>query len=84
MRINQKMQVRYIVEDEEFFVLIEPDFERIAERIARIDKKISLKKVEAMIDRSEPRNLILGFSDYTSSSQVGLAVAQTPRLSSRS
>ena len=50
------MQVRYIVEDEEFFVLIEPDFERIADRIARIDKKISLKKVEAMIDRSEPRN----------------------------
>ena len=84
MRINQKMQVRYIVEDEEFFVLIEPDFERIAERIARIDKKISLKKVEAMIDRSEPRNLILGFSDYTSSSQVGFVVARTPRLSSRS
>ena len=64
------MQVRYIVEDEEFFVLIEPDFERIADRIARIDKKISLKKVEAMIDRSEPRNLILGFSDYTTTSQV--------------
>ena len=37
----------------------------------KIHKKVYLKQVESLVDRSEPRNLIMGFSDKIRNSGVG-------------
>ena len=37
----------------------------------RIHKKVYLKNVESIIDRSEPRNLIMGFTSKSKQSGTG-------------
>jgi|LauGreDrversion4_2_1035121.scaffolds.fasta_scaffold103112_2 hypothetical protein len=59
--MNSKMHVRYVIVDEEYFMLVEPDFSSInGQYKVKIHIKQPLKLVEAMIDKSEPRNLIVG------------------------
>ena len=86
IRINQKMVVRHVLLDPEYFLLVEVDQDEMTKKqqeqqseenkIATvrsqtvvdmrnasitIHKKVPLRNVESLIDRSEPRNLILGF-----------------------
>jgi hypothetical protein len=60
VRINQKMSVRYVIIDQDFFLLVEPDFSKNGEYRVKVHIKQPLKMVESMIDRTEPRNLIIG------------------------
>ncbi len=60
VRINQKMSVRYVIIDPDFFLLVEPDFSKNGEYRVKVHIKQPLKMVESMIDRNEPRNLIVG------------------------
>ena len=62
------MQVRYVLVDQDFFILIEPDFSKNEEYRVRVHIKQPLKTVESMIDRTEPRNLIIGFATFQKSS----------------
>lgn len=68
VRLNQKMNVRYVLVDQEFFILIEPDFSKTDDYRVKVHVKVPLKHVEAMIDRTEPRNLIVGFATFTKAS----------------
>ncbi len=58
------MLVRYVMVDQDFFILIEPEFGQNSEYRVKLHKKIYLKNVEAMIDRTEPKNLIVGFATF--------------------
>jgi hypothetical protein len=58
------MQVRYVLVDQDFFILIEPDFNKSDEYKVKVHKMVPLKHVESMIDRTEPRNLIMGFATF--------------------
>jgi len=60
IKINQKMSVRYVIVDQDFFFLVEPDFSKNGEYRVKVHIKQPLKMVESMIDRTEPRNLIVG------------------------
>jgi hypothetical protein len=60
VKINQKMSVRYVIIDQDFFFLVEPDFSKTGEYKVKVHIKQPLKMVESMIDRTEPRNLIVG------------------------
>ena len=60
IRINQKMSVRYVIIDPDFFLLVEPDFSKNGEYRLKVHIKQPLKMVESMIDRNEPRNMIIG------------------------
>ena len=55
------MNVRYVIVDEEFFMLVEPDFTSFSGQYkVKIQIKQPIKMVEAMVDKTEPRNLIVG------------------------
>ena len=55
------MHVRYVIVDAEYFMLVEPDFTCLDGNYkVKIHIKQALKLAEAMIDKSEPRNLIVG------------------------
>ncbi len=55
------MNVRYVIVDEEYFMLVEPDFTALNGNYkVKIQIKQPLKMVEAMVDKTEPRNLIVG------------------------
>lgn len=58
------MHVRYVLVDQDFFILIEPDLGKADEYKVKVHRKIPLKHVESMIDRTEPRNLIMGFATF--------------------
>jgi hypothetical protein len=62
IKANGKMNVRYAIVDSEFFMLVEPDFTSISGQNYKVKIQIKqpLKLVEAMIDKTEPRNLIVG------------------------
>lgn len=64
VRIQQKMQVRYVLVDQDYFILIEPDFSHNDEYRVKVHVKVPLKHVESMIDRTEPKNLIIGFATF--------------------
>ena len=68
-RVNRKMCVRYVLIDPEFFILIEPDFSNQTENRIIIHYKVPLKHVESLIDKSDARNLMLGFAVIQSSQQ---------------
>ena len=68
VKINNKMNVRYVLVDQDFFILIEPDFNKSEEYRVKVHNKIPLKLVESMIDRTEPRNLVIGFAVFTKAS----------------
>ena len=92
IRLNQKMVVRHVLLDPEYFLLVEVDQEDVLRQQKKdqegaeenkiatvrsqtvvdmrnvsitIHKKVPLRSVESLIDRSEPRNLILGFVHVT-------------------
>ena len=92
IRLNQKMVVRHVLLDPEYFLLVEVDQEDVLRQQKKdqegaeenkiatvrsqtvvdmrnvsitIHKKVPLRSVESLIDRSEPRNLILGFVHAT-------------------
>ena len=58
------MNVRYVLIDQDYFVLIEPDFSNSNEYKVRVHAKVALKHVESMIDKIEPRNLIIGIVTF--------------------
>lgn len=58
----------YIVEDVKKFILIEPDMTKT--KWAKILYNVSLKNVEAIIDRSEPLVLLVGIKEITITSKV--------------
>jgi len=64
VRIKGKMHVRYVLSDPEFFLLIEPEQAREGEYKVKVHLKVILKHVESMVDRNEPRNLIVGFATF--------------------
>lgn len=41
-----QMQVRYIVEDFEFFILIDPDFSIVDKKIAVVDRMTKLRHID--------------------------------------
>lgn len=62
------MHVRYVLVDQDYFILIEPDFGKNDDYKVKVHKKVPLKQIESMIDRNEPRNLIMGFAIFTKQS----------------
>ena len=76
IRLNQKMEVRHVLVDPDFFLLVEilpqkkrpEDENKIIQTVdmrvvnIKIHKKVQLRNVESLVDRSEPRNLIIGFA----------------------
>lgn len=54
----------YVLVDQDFFIIIEPDFSQNNEYRVKVQVKVPLKHVESMIDRTEPRNLIVGFATF--------------------
>ena len=55
--------------------MIEPDINKSEEYKVKVHKKVPLRHVESMIDRIEPRNLILGFASFTKqSTKVNICV----------
>ena len=58
------MSVRYVMIDPEFFILIEPDFSVQNENRIIIHQKVPLRHVESLIDRSDARNLVIGFAVF--------------------
>ena len=62
------MHVRYVLVDPDYFILVEPEFSKQEDYRVRVHRKIQLKQAECMVDRTEPRNLILGFATFTSGS----------------
>lgn len=63
-RVEKKMSVRYVMIDPEFFILIEPDFSVQNENRIIIHQKVPLRHVESLIDRSDARNLVIGFAVF--------------------
>ena len=74
VKLQGKMQVRYVLVDQDYFVLVEPDLTRHEEYRVRVHIKQPLKQVESMIDRTEPRNLIIGFAIYQKSSAKVISI----------
>ena len=76
IRLNQKMEVRHVLVDPDYFLLVEiipqkkrqEDENKIIQTVdmrvvnIKIHKKVYLRNVESLVDRSEPRNLIIGFA----------------------
>lgn len=60
----------YIVEDFNNFILIGTELNSPKENWAKILYNVSLKNIEAVIDRSEPLILIIGIKDIPSDSKV--------------
>ena len=58
------MSVRYVMIDPEFFILIEPDFSVQNENRILIHQKVPLRHVESLVDKSDPRNLVIGFAVF--------------------
>ena len=56
------MHVRYVLVDDDYFVIIEPDQQKQEDYKVKVHKKILLKNAEALVDRTEPRNLIIGMA----------------------
>jgi hypothetical protein len=73
------MCVRYVMIDAEFFILIEPDFSVQNENRIIIHQKVPLKHVESLIDRTDQRNLIIGFAVFFSTAN-GTNPNQGPRF----
>ncbi|TNV84769.1 hypothetical protein FGO68_gene16079 [Halteria grandinella] len=66
VRINQKMCVRYVLIDQEYFILIEPEYNgRQDESRVKVHIKQPLKHIESVIDKTEPRNLNFGYPVFT-------------------
>ena len=75
IRLNQKMEVRHVLVDPDYFLLVEilpqekkaEEEKKIIQTVdlrtlhIKIHKKVYLRNVESLVDRSEPRNLIIGF-----------------------
>ena len=63
-RVNKKMCVRYVMIDPEFFILIEPDFSVANENRIAIHQKVPLRHVESLVDKTDSRNLVIGFAVF--------------------
>jgi hypothetical protein len=72
VKAASKMQVRYVMADPEYFILIEPDFSQLTQDTVhqvnaashyrvKVHIKQPLKHIESIIDKTEPRNLNIGF-----------------------
>lgn len=60
--------IRYFAEDPLYFILVSPDQNRT--HYASISVLTSLRNVEAMIDRSDPRVLVLALKSNSTSQQI--------------
>lgn len=63
VKLNQKMNIRFVVFDSESFILVEPEFPNQPPRF-KVHVKQSLKLLESMIDKSDPRNLKIGYPNF--------------------
>lgn len=63
VKLNQKMSIRFVVFDSESFILVEPEFPNQPPRF-KVHVKQSLKLLESMIDKSDPRNLKIGYPNF--------------------
>eukprot|EP00357_Protocruzia_adherens_P011453 CAMPEP_0115007838 /NCGR_PEP_ID=MMETSP0216-20121206/21487_1 /TAXON_ID=223996 /ORGANISM="Protocruzia adherens, Strain Boccale" /LENGTH=844 /DNA_ID=CAMNT_0002374995 /DNA_START=193 /DNA_END=2727 /DNA_ORIENTATION=+ len=64
--------VKYIVEDEDYLIVIEPDHQRM--HWARVCHKVRLRNVEFMIDRSDPRTLVVAIKSEGTSTFYDLVL----------
>jgi len=70
VKIKNEMKVSYIMEDEEFFILVEPDYTK--NRVVKVLKKAPLRSIETHIDKSEPRNMLVAFKIFTEENNIVL------------
>lgn len=60
---GQKMQVRYIVVDPDFLILVEPEKTNESCQF-KVHFKVPLKHTECAIDKMEPRNLVVAYASF--------------------
>ena len=65
LQIDNQLEIRYVVLDPEFFILIEPDFEDVPLKTIRIEIKAPLKNIETQTDSRNPKKLTIGISELT-------------------
>lgn len=74
---NKKDRVLYFTEDEDKFILVEPD--PVQMDFAKIIIITSLRNVEAMTDRADPRSLVLSIKQKHDNTQLILAFEDPQR-----
>ena len=52
-KLNKKMQVRYVMIDPEYFILIEPDFTVQNENRIKVHQRVPLRHVESLVDKND-------------------------------
>jgi len=55
--------VRYVLVDPDYLILIEPEMNHIDYK-CKVHFKVPLKHIESMIDKMEPRNLVVGYASF--------------------
>jgi hypothetical protein len=65
LQIGNSLEIRYVVLDPEFFILIEPDFEDVPLKSIRIEIKAPLKNIDTKTDFRDPKRLTLGIAELS-------------------
>lgn len=65
LQIGNSLEIRYVVLDPEFFILIEPDFNDSPVKTIRIEIKAPLKNIDTKTDFRDPKRLTIGISELT-------------------
>ncbi|CAI2383715.1 unnamed protein product [Moneuplotes crassus] len=65
IQINNSLQMRYVVLDPEFFILIEPGFEGSNLKSIRVEIKAPLKTIDTQMDFRDKKRLHIGISELT-------------------
>ena len=65
MQLGNSLEMRYVVLDPEFFILIEPEFEGKPNKSIRIEVKAPLKNIDTMTDFRDHKRLIVGISELS-------------------
>lgn len=69
LQIGNTLELRYVVLDPEFFILIEPDFEGSPLKTIRIEIKAPLKSIETKTDFRDQKRLVIGIAELTESGE---------------
>ena len=77
MKLGKENFVRFLTEDEDYFVLVEPDQYRLNYATVRTITK--LRNVEVMADRADPRSLVIAIKKNQDSYQVVLTFEDSQR-----
>ena len=65
LQIGNNLEMRYVVLDPEFFILIEPNFEDTSLKSIRIEIKAPLKTIDTNTDYRDQKRLIIGINELT-------------------